>query len=86
MDPLIKSQLAPLEYQWLAGKLLAFSGIADQTVTIQMQTANWDLQDRVPPRRAIVQATAPDNHLPSCAREIDELLFGAFESFHATAV
>jgi hypothetical protein len=44
LDPLIKSQLTPLQYQWLAGKLLAFSGIADQTVTIQMQTANWDLQ------------------------------------------
>jgi hypothetical protein len=40
LDPLIKSQLAPLKYQWLAGKLVAFPGITDQSVTIQMQTAN----------------------------------------------
>jgi hypothetical protein len=42
LDPLIKSQLAPLEYQWLAGKLVTFSDITDQTVTLEMQTANWD--------------------------------------------
>jgi hypothetical protein len=55
LDPLIKSQLAQLKYQRLAGKLVAFSGITDQTVTIQMQTANWGpAKPAVPSRRATV--------------------------------
>ena len=34
----------------------------------------------------VPSSSRPDNHLPSCARDIDEPLFGAFESFDATAV
>jgi hypothetical protein len=40
LDPLIKSQLASLKYQRLARKPLAPSGIANQTVTCGLQTAD----------------------------------------------
>ncbi len=59
MDPLIKSQLAYQKYQRLAGKLVALSGNTDQTVTIQMQTANWD-QQALKPTEARWTPPGPD--------------------------
>ncbi len=43
LDPLIKSQLAPLKYQRLVRKPVAISSITNQTVTHEMQTANRGL-------------------------------------------
>src|SRR5262249_34946483 len=60
LDPLIKSQLVQLKYQRLARKLIAFPSITDQSVTIQMQTAN-----RTPARTAM-PTEAADSQV-SCA-------------------